>query len=178
MQITLHNPPEGYEAEAEVRPPKNGERHYYNGKVCTAICDYEDERIVLTPKRQRAEVRRCWAVVKLSGRRDMFAYLPKRNVYIDHCGEEFNRIALGNTIEWIDGEYLDAQPVPELVADTDKLHSAKVLLARAQLFLGVTGFSSEKAELQRDIKNFLSESVLPAPNTQTKVVSKSEASNG
>lgn len=65
MKLTLHNPPEGFEAEAEFRIPKMNERFVRtfdvpggsSGIVEVATEDFvHSKRIVLTPKKPKRKI--------------------------------------------------------------------------------------------------------------------------
>jgi hypothetical protein len=55
MKITLHNPPEGFEAEAEIRRPLRGESYLSNSDEHVFISSFDcaSTYIVLTPKKRK-----------------------------------------------------------------------------------------------------------------------------
>jgi hypothetical protein len=111
MKITLHNTPDGYKAEAELRSANTGEP-YIGSDMQVHIAPFNTVTPVpvLTPKRQRAEVRRYWATVKSTGIRKQ---LTKRNEAMAYMeGSIPYRVNELTGITPIDPEYLDAPPVP------------------------------------------------------------------
>jgi hypothetical protein len=68
MRITLHDPPDGYEAEAEWRVPQDGDTYLnpYDGKPCLVAGRHDKCQIVLTPKWVQPSclkpgwIARCW----------------------------------------------------------------------------------------------------------------------
>lgn len=54
MKITLHDPPKGFEAEAEYRIPKKGESYLEISEDCIRVSEGNDlRRVVLTPKKKK-----------------------------------------------------------------------------------------------------------------------------